>query len=151
MAGFSPIASTPIAAPIISSQGLSFLTEPASAADTQAAVVARVGAIAETLSAADALLEFEILTETATATDTPSCALIRVGDWTAAAGAREDVLNGVIATVASAIAEAATATDTIRLPVWTDRTDDDQTWSTNTPADNTWTNRSHAESTWTNN
>lgn len=151
MAAFSPIASRPIAAPVMGTQGTAFINEAASATEAQAGLVDFVGAIAESATATEIILEFEIMAEAGSATDTPSCGLIRVGAIVEARGAREAVLSASLALVASAIAEAATATDTVSLPIWTDNTDDDQTWSTNTNADSTWTANSHAESTWTEN
>lgn len=150
MAAFSPIASQPIASGPAGAAPLSAsITETASAADTQSGLVAFVGAIAESGTATDAPLEFERLTETATATDTPSCALIRVGAITEASGAREEVLSAALALVASAMAEAASASDVVSLPVWSDRSDDSQTWLPRTGADNTWTTRTATDSTWT--
>lgn len=152
MAAFSPVASTPVAAPVITDGDLSrSLTESAAATDTQTAVLVAAGVIAEALTATDADDTREIIAEALSATDAVVAALIRVGVLSERAGARESVLNATYVSVASAILEAATASDVVKLPVWTDNTDDDQTWSTNTNADSVWTNNSHAESTWTEN
>ena len=104
-------------------------------------------------SAADAVSSgfIVIMAEAASASDTVANGASREGAITERAGARESVLNATYVSIASAIVEAATASDTVGLPVWTDNTDDDQTWVANTSADDVWTDNSHVESTWTEN
>lgn len=152
MAAFSAIASRPIAAPVPDSSGAVTVLEAATATESVNGASTFPVSLTESGSAADALVEFEIITEAASATDTPSCALIRAGVMSEAAGARESVLNATaVYPVFILTAAAASATDTVSLPVWTDNSDDTQTWTTNTPSGSVWTSNSHAESTWTEN
>jgi hypothetical protein len=151
MAAFAPIASLPIAA-TIGGVGLNAsISEAGVSVDAQTAVLTAVGAIAETLTATDAADTREIIAETLSATDAVVAGLIRVGVLTEAAGARESVLNASYVSVTAMILEAATASDVVRLPVWTDNADDDQTWLPNTNADSVWADNAHVESTWTEN
>lgn len=152
MAAFDAIASSPIASLPSPVDLFPTVTETSGATDAQVATFTAAASVSESCTATDTLLEFEVITESASASDAATCALTRVGALSERAGARESVLNATaVYPVFILTAAAASATDTVSLPVWTDNSDDTQTWTTNTPSGSVWTSNSHAESTWTEN
>lgn len=125
------------------------IAEAATATDTQSATLSASSALTEAATATETVQELQAIAESASASDALTSSIVYACAMSERAGARESVLNATFTSVDSSITEAATATDTVSLPVWTDRPADTETWLPRTGADNTWTEREGADSTWT--